>query len=697
MFNKINSLKFFFIILIITVSFENYSFSQSRLLIQAETADTINTGTVDNDNSGFTGSGFVNLANTLGTYVLWNINLPSASRYMITVRFSNGSTPRTMDIYVNNVRVIENFNFPSTGEWTTWQQSASFEIDFISGINKLKFVGSNPNSGPNLDYFTISSNTVNFQVPPVAVNDTFDVSKLVFSVIDPLLNDIDANGDTLRIVSWQNPSHGISDTIQGGTKFKYLPEQNYIGKDSFIYVITDGTAESTAKIILHVSDIDWSVKMADMIVATKSTPLTWNYTVGLMLEGVLRVYKRTHDPKYLDFINEWAHYHISADGTISKEINNLDNMMPGYLILHLYELTGIERYKLAADRIRNRFDTYPRTADSCFWHGSTLEGQLWLDGLYMSFPFLTTYGNMFGNENYAYTNSLRGFNLQIKHTLDNETGLLHHAYDEDGSSVWAIPPYNRAPYFWGRAIGWTVMGLEEILDIIPEDFPKYDTVVNQYISILKSLTNYQDSATGLWYQIIDRGDLPANWHETSCSMMFLYAMERAIQKGLLAESYRTNVERGYMGILTQISEGPNNMVYLKNTSAGTGASSDINYYFNRPKNTNDNHGLGSFLIMNELIAYNNNAWFPVSVPKTKMRNVSVFPNPCGDFTELRSYSLEGNIKIDIYNISGMKVKTINSYGHSESIALNLSDLDKGLYLLRIQSNNNVYTEKLIKQ
>ena len=697
MFIKINSLKFSFILLIIVLSFENYTFSQSKLIIQAETADTINTGTVDNNDLGFTGSGFVNLVNSSGTFVAWNFNIPSTSRYTITVRFANGSTPRTMDIYANNIRIIENFSFPSTGSWTTWQQSNSFEVDFISGINKLKFVGSNPDSGPSLDCFTVSSNTVNFQVPPVAVRDTFNVSKLDFTVIDPLLNDYDENGDIIRIVSWQNPLHGITDTITGEAKFKYKPALNFTGKDSFLYVISDGTVESSAKIIIQVTDIDWSVKMADMIVTTKLTNINWDYTVGLMLEGVLRVYKRTHDSKYLDFINEWAEYHISADGTIDAHLNSLDNIMPGYLILHLYEITGNERYKLAADRIRNRFDTYPRNADSCLWHMTNLGGELWLDGLYMDMPFLTTYGNMFGQENYAYTSAIREFNLHMKYLKDDATGLLLHAYDADGSAVWSLPPYERSPHAWGRAIGWVVMGLEEILDIIPEDFPRRDTIVDQYVSLLKSLATYQDSNTGLWYQVIDKGGVTGNWLETSCTVMFIYAMERAIQKGLLEASYQTNVEKGYLGVLTQISEGADNMVYLKNICAGTGVSTDINYYFNRPKNTNDNHGLGSFLIMNELLAYNNNAWFPVAVPKTTFRNVSVFPNPCVDYTELRSSSLEGNIKIDIYNISGMKVRTINSIGQSENISINMSGLEKGIYLLRIQSNNKIFTEKLIKQ
>jgi len=72
---------------IITFCSEIPSFSQKQILIQAETADTINTGTVDHDDQGYTGTGFVNLDNVLGTYVVWMIRLPESAVYKVTVRF----------------------------------------------------------------------------------------------------------------------------------------------------------------------------------------------------------------------------------------------------------------------------------------------------------------------------------------------------------------------------------------------------------------------------------------------------------------------------------------------------------------------------------------------------------------------------------------------------------------------------------
>lgn len=547
------------------------------------------------------------------------------------------------------------------------------------------------------------TNSGNPEVAPVALNDTIKAFKNTIALIRPLINDYDINGDVLHIVSWTDPLHGTLDTLQGGLKFQYTPVQDYLGSDGFSYTITDGITETSANVLISVEEIDWSVEMANMIINTKSTQINWDYTVGLLLEGILRVYKRTGDQRYLNFIKEWAQYHITANGTIMNnpttvnELINLDNIMPGFTILHLYQETEIERFKLAADKIRNRFDTYPRNPDSCFWHGADLQGELWLDGLYMGMPFLVTYGKMFGDEKYAYREAIRQFKLHIDYLMDKETGLLLHAYDYDGSEPWALPPHNRSPYAWGRAIGWVMMGLTEILDIIPEDFPQRDSIVDQYKTVLKSLAKYQDPTTGLWYQVVDHQNDPGNWLETSCSMMFVYSMSRAIQKGFLDESYSKNVELGYMGVLTKISEDKSNMVYLTDICEGTGVSSDIQYYFDRAKSTNDNHGLGTFLIMNELLGYNNMPWLSTKAEEIQARNISIYPNPCKDYAELRIDGLDQNVKVDVYNISGMKAKSIQTSGQSGTVKLDMSGLPQGIFLIRVHSNGRIYTQKLIRQ
>ncbi|HKN82395.1 MAG TPA: glycoside hydrolase family 88 protein [Pyrinomonadaceae bacterium] len=88
-------------------------------------------------------------------------------------------------------------------------------------------------------------------------------------------------------------------------------------------------------------------------------------------------------------------------------------MLPENLLLILYHETRDSKYKLAADRIRQRFDTYLRTKDGGFWHASSKsrEWQLWGDGVFMSLPLLVRYGRMFGDSKYTTTKRSTNYSL----------------------------------------------------------------------------------------------------------------------------------------------------------------------------------------------------------------------------------------------------------------------------------------------
>ena len=113
------------------------------------------------------------------------------------------------------------------------------------------------------------------------------------------------------------------------------------------------------------------------------------------------------------------------------------------------------------------------------------------------------------------------------------------------------------------------------------------------------MAHFQDSS-GRWFQVVDRADLaPKNFTETSCSAMYTYVISRAVERGYVASSFRTVASRGYQGVLRRISLDSHGMTNLKTICIGTNVSSDVNFYLTRPTATNDFHGLGAFLIMNE--------------------------------------------------------------------------------------------------
>src|SRR5260221_8001110 len=80
-------------------------------------------------------------------------------------------------------------------------------------------------------------------------------------------------------------------------------------------------------------------------------------------------------------------------------------------------------------------------------------------------------------------------------------------------------------------------------------------------NLVKGLSRTQDDRTGLWYQVVDKGDHADNWHDTSGSAMFVYTIQRAIDMGYVdASKYRPVVKRGYDGILSKALIGKDGLV-----------------------------------------------------------------------------------------------------------------------------------------
>lgn len=358
---------------------------------------------------------------------------------------------------------------------------------------------------------------------------------------------------------------------------------------------------------------DWSVAMVESTMKRYPTAKdlgSWGYAKSLYLYGEYLVYKRTHDPRYLEYIKAWIDSHVDANGVVTNtnaqgvvgeiKFDNLDSMLPGNLLLLLYQETKDPKYKTAAEKIRKRFDTYPRTKEGGFWHatGKSREWQLWGDGVFMSMPFLVRYGSLFADSKYADDEATRQLIVYASHLNDPKTGLMFHAYDESGQTPWSAREGKHSAEIWCRAMGWFGMTLIEVLELLPKSHPKRPALIAQLQQLVKAWSRYQDKQTGLWYQIVDKGDNPENWLETSSSSMYTYVIAMAAQLGYVSKSYLKVSDQGYQGVLSKVALGTDGMTNLVDICEGTNVA-DLAYYFARKRSTNDFHGLGAFLIMNE--------------------------------------------------------------------------------------------------
>ncbi|MEI5097577.1 glycoside hydrolase family 88 protein [Streptomyces sp. PmtG] len=346
---------------------------------------------------------------------------------------------------------------------------------------------------------------------------------------------------------------------------------------------------------------DWSVALVDST-TTRHTPTSiggWSYPVGLYLYGQYLTYRRTHDERYLTYIKSYVDRFVGPDGTIGQKFNNLDSMQAGRLLVILHHETGEDRYRIAAQKIRERLKTYPRTQDGGFWHADTASRahQLWSDGVYMVTPFLVEYGKEFDDEAYTGPEALAQLTTYARR-LQAANGLFQHAYDESRTAPWADKETGRAPEQWCRAIGWYSMAAVNVLDATPSHLKGRGELLAVVRKLAAGIARAQDPDTGRWFQVADKGGQEGNWTETSCSSMFTYALARAAEQGYVSPRYREVARRGHQGVLAKISRGPDGLTNLTDISIGTNVG-DYAFYTARPRQTNDFHGLGAFLIMNE--------------------------------------------------------------------------------------------------
>ena len=129
-------------------------FDECRSSMEAEETCTLD-GTIDNNNLGFSGEGFVNTTNAIGSEVSWILNADMNLTATISFNYANGSTTsRDGNMTINGVEV-GNLELAPTGSWTTWTTS-TLKINLVQGANEIVLSSTTINGLANLDLIYFS-------------------------------------------------------------------------------------------------------------------------------------------------------------------------------------------------------------------------------------------------------------------------------------------------------------------------------------------------------------------------------------------------------------------------------------------------------------------------------------------------------------------------------------------------------------
>ncbi len=357
--------------------------------------------------------------------------------------------------------------------------------------------------------------------------------------------------------------------------------------------------------------VPWSVQMADAVISRYDSlfhyldppRIKWQYDVAMLGQAISRL--DTVDERYGKYLSDYMDYFVQEDGSVRiyKQSNyNLDHINPAKGLFYMYQNTNEDKYRVAIETFVQQLTDQPRTGTGGFWHKKIYPWQMWLDGVYMSSPFMAEYAATFDQP--AWFDSVAyQITLIYSKTYDPATGLLYHAWDESREQKWSDPETGLSPHFWGRAIGWYMMALVDVLELLPEHHIAGEELREILLNLSNTLLEFRDEKEGIWYQVLDMSDKDGNYLETSCSAMYTYAFAKGARKGYLPKRFHDIAEDCFESIVAYcVVTDADGLPTLKYTCGGAGLGGkpyrdgSFEYYISEEIRNNDPKGMAPFIM-----------------------------------------------------------------------------------------------------
>ena len=217
-----------------------------------------------------------------------------------------------------------------------------------------------------------------------------------------------------------------------------------------------------------------------------------------------------------------------------------------------------------------------RLADGTLARNRPQENSVWLDDMFMGVPAIAWYGKLTGETKY-FDEAIRQIMLFKEKMWVPEKKLFRHG--------WVEAMDEHPAFHWGRANGWAILTMCEVLDAVPENYPGRADVLALLKQHAAGLLALQSSEV-FWHQLLDRSD---SYLETSATAIYAYCFAHGINQGWLnALTYSASACLAWNAVSTMIDgEGK-----VNGTCVGTGMAFDPAFYYYRPVNPYAAHGYG---------------------------------------------------------------------------------------------------------
>lgn len=306
----------------------------------------------------------------------------------------------------------------------------------------------------------------------------------------------------------------------------------------------------------------------DLVESLGWTPLqakrfaSWDWTHGVGLYGIYKLYQFTKDEKHLDYIEAWLKDRME----IGLPEKNVNTVAPLLVMACVYEHRPRTEYEeVMREWAEWIMHDMKRTDEGGIQHShAELENnqEIWDDTLLMTVLFLTKAGSVFHRQDYT-EEAIYQFLIHVKYLTNTKTGLWYHGWTFEDRN-------NFANALWGRGNCWVTIFIPEFLEMteLPSSIKRY--AIGALRGQAKALKQYQ-SGSGMWHTLIDDD---SSYLESSCTAGFCYGILKGIRKGYLDQDLEDCGRRALKAVLDKISpEGE-----LLDVSYGTNVGRNLEHY-----------------------------------------------------------------------------------------------------------------------
>ena len=386
-------------------------------------------------------------------------------------------------------------------------------------------------------------------------------------------------------------------------------------------------------------------------VVQPETAATWDYVPGVVAKGILDVWSLYRDSAWADAwyegLAEWAESEACvAHAAQMMRGGILDDLNCAKVYLGLYEGAKpggkfenaeraafyMEQMRLAAKGLEEHKEKYS-LPNGGWMHKATDDptksywGQMWCDGAYMG-PALLAQLLVVGaceGTSLGWNDVYDQFYASWPYLWDEEKQLPYHVLFTDvttntnAKTIYeaghaypcrADSTVYRSEEYWGRAAGWYILALVDVLEAYLENVgirdeglgirelpsaQNFDELREMLNQLADGLVARQDKETGCWYQLLQygpekcatqgidetgsakftnvgEGGTQCNYLESSASCLITAALLKGRRLGLI--DHVEAGKKGYEGILKQFVKEENGILTITGSCQSAGLSKD---------------------------------------------------------------------------------------------------------------------------